>query len=72
MQGIETRLSFVAATPLIIAALGVTTATAGHPAKLPNGEIPWPPVKEETVAKIVAALPDKPQVPPQKPRKLLP
>lgn len=70
MHRLVDRMS-VAAAALIIATLGGPTASAQIPAKLPNGEIPWGPVKEETVTKIVAALPDKPQVPPQKPRTLL-
>jgi len=41
------------------------------PDKLPNGERPWPAVPEVEVQKIQAALPDKPQVAPLKPRKLL-
>ena len=41
------------------------------PDNLPNGERPWPAVPEMEVQKIRAALPDKPQVAPQKPRKLL-
>lgn len=41
------------------------------PDKLPNGERPWAPVAEADVAKMRAALPERPEVPPQKPRKLL-
>jgi type 1 glutamine amidotransferase len=61
-----------------------TSAVAQNPAPLPkavvvqqipgnlkNGERPWPELPESEVAKIRAALPDKAQVSPAKPRKLL-
>lgn len=41
------------------------------PDRLPNGERPWPDPDEAETQKIIAALPDKPEVAPQKPRKLL-
>jgi uncharacterized protein len=41
------------------------------PDKLPNGERPWPEPEAAETQKILAALPDKPEVAPQKPRKLL-
>jgi len=52
----------------------VPAALAKPPANAPEksaGERVWPAVPEQDVQKIRAALPDKPQVPPQKPRKLL-
>jgi len=48
----------------ILAAVSLT-------ANVVNGERPWPAVPEADVQKIRDALPDRPQVPPQKPRKLL-
>lgn len=41
------------------------------PDRLPSGERPWADPEEAEIQKIMAALPDKPQVAPQKPRKLL-
>lgn len=41
------------------------------PDRLPNGERPWLELEAAETQKILAALPDKPEVAPQKPRKLL-
>jgi len=62
------RLGFISA---LVLASQVVLAVDKIPDKLPNGERPWPAVPEAEVQKIKAALPDKPEVPPQKPRKLL-
>jgi type 1 glutamine amidotransferase len=57
----------------VVFALATQAAVAADkvPDNLPNGERPWPAVAETDVQKIRAALPDKPPVAPQKPRKLL-
>ncbi len=60
-----------AGTVGVILAAASTLAANKIPTKLPNGEIPWEPINDANLQKIVAALPDKPQVPPLKPRKLL-
>ena len=53
--------------------LTATFALAANkiPDRLPNGERPWPEPDAAEAQKILAALPDKPEVAPQKPRKLL-
>lgn len=65
------RLSmFIILTAVSLTAT-VVVAVDKVPDKLSNGERPWPAVPETEVQKIRAALPDKPEVPPHKPRKLL-
>ena len=60
------------AVAIVMADVGGKTAAAEKSeADLPKGERRWPPVSEIELQKIQAALPDKPQVAPQKPRKLL-
>ena len=65
------RIPCITFVSLIALAAQVVLAVDKIPDKLPNGERPWPAVPEAEVQKIRAALPDKPEVPPQKPRKLL-
>lgn len=64
------KLSYVL---LILILLTAPTLWAANkiPDKLPNGERPWPDPEPAETQKILAALPDKPEVAPQKPRKLL-
>jgi type 1 glutamine amidotransferase len=63
-------LSIALVSALLLASQAVWAADKA-PRALPKGERVWPPVPEAEVEKIQAALPDKPQVPPKKPRKLL-
>ena len=65
------RILSIALVSVVVFTAQVTLAVDKIPDKLPNGERPWPAVPEAEVQKIQAALPDKPQVAPQKPRKLL-
>ncbi len=65
------RLSMFTVLTAVSLIATVVVAVDKVPDKLPNGERPWPAVPEKEVQKIREALPDKPQVPPQKPRKLL-
>lgn len=58
----------------IAAALSMSSSALAAnkiPDRLPNGERPWADPEEAELQKIMAALPDKPQVAPQKPRRLL-
>ena len=55
----------------LLLAVQTVLAVDKVPNKLPNGERPWPAVPEKEVEKIKAALPEKAEVTPQKPRKLL-
>ena len=65
------RILTIALVSVAVLAAQLALAVDKIPDKLPNGERPWPAVPEAEVQKIQAALPDKPEVPPQKPRKLL-
>ena len=65
------RILTIALVSVAMLTAQLTLAVDKIPDKLPNGERPWPAVPEAEVQKIRAALPDKPEVPPQKPRKLL-
>lgn len=49
----------------------LASAAEKAPDKLPNGERPWPELPAEEIANILAALPDKPEMEPEKARKLL-
>src|SRR5512136_91687 len=65
------RLACIVA--LAVVALAARTAGAGPavPDKDAKGERAWPAVPEADVEKMKTAIPDKPPVAPQKPRKLL-
>jgi type 1 glutamine amidotransferase len=55
----------------VVLQAGLCMAVDKIPPNQPNGERPWPEVPAAEVEKIKAALPDKPEVTPEKPRKLL-
>ena len=65
------RFLNLALAGIVVLIAQIALAVNKVPDNLPNGERPWPAVPETEVQKIQAALPDKAQVAPPKPRKLL-
>jgi len=65
------RVFSIVSLVTIVLTSHATFCAGKAPEKLPNGERLWPDVPEADVQKMQAALPDKPQVKPLKPRKLL-
>jgi len=65
------RILQAALVSAVVLAAQTILAVDKVPNKSPNGERPWPEVPETEMQKIRAALPEKAEVAPQKPRKLL-